>query len=90
MTQTAFILFFSQLLRLYPAKYVLLTAVVIFEVGSAICGAAQDINMLIGGRALSGVGAAGILTAMLQVIAQATRLEDRAMLFGWFESVFAL
>ncbi|OQE30844.1 hypothetical protein PENFLA_c002G07449 [Penicillium flavigenum] len=89
LTQTTFILFFAQVLRLYPAKYVLLAAVVIFEVGSALCGAAQDVNTLIGGRALSGVGAGGILTGILQVMAQATRLEDRPMLFSLFESVFA-
>lgn len=90
LTQTAFILFFSQVLRIYPAKYVLIASVVIFEVGSALCGAAQDVNTLIGGRALSGVGAAGILTSILQVMAQATRLEDRPTLFSLFESVFAL
>ncbi|RYP21060.1 hypothetical protein DL765_002467 [Monosporascus sp. GIB2] len=90
LTQTAFILFFSQVLRVYPAKYVLTASVVIFEVGSALCGAAQDVNTLIGGRALSGVGAAGILNGILQVMAQATRLEDRPKLFSLFESVFAL
>ncbi|KAJ5455266.1 Major facilitator superfamily domaingeneral substrate transporter [Penicillium sp. IBT 31633x] len=89
LTQTTFILFFSQVLRVYPAKYVLIASVVIFEVGSALCGAAQDVNTLIGGRALSGVGAAGILTGILQVMAQATRLEDRPTLFSLFESVFA-
>jgi MFS family permease len=69
---------------------VLIVSVVIFEVGSALCGAAPNINTLIGGRALSGVGAAGILTGILQVMAQATRLEDRPTLFSLFESVFAL
>lgn len=90
LTQTAFILFFAQVLRAFPAKYVLLSSIVIFEVGSALCGAAPDINTLIGGRALSGVGAAGILTGILQFLTQATRLEDRPMLFSLFESVFAL
>ena len=31
-----------------------------FEVGSIICGASQNVDQLIGGRALSGVGAAGV------------------------------
>lgn len=78
------------MLRVYPAKYVLITSIVIFEVGSALCGASQDIDTLIGGRALSGVGAAGILTGILQIMAQATRLEDRPTLFSLFESVWAL
>ncbi|KAL2827793.1 major facilitator superfamily domain-containing protein [Aspergillus cavernicola] len=90
LTQTTFILFFSQVLRVYPAKYVLIASVVIFAVGSALCSASQNVHTLIGGRALSGVGAAGILTGILQVMAQATRLEDRPTLFSLFESVFAL
>ena len=90
LTHTAFILFLSQVLCVYPAKHVLSASVAIFEVGSALCGAAQDVNTLISGRALSGVGAAGILTGILQVMAQATRLEDRPTLFSLFESVFAL
>lgn len=36
--QTAFLLIFGQVLRIWPAKYVLLTAILIFEVGSAVCG----------------------------------------------------
>lgn len=83
-------MFFSQVLRIYPGKYVLLASVAIFEIGSAVCGGARNVNTLIGGRALSGVGAAGVLTSMLQIMVQVTRLEDRPMLFGFFESVFAL
>jgi MFS family permease len=90
LTQTAFILFLSQILRVYPAKYVLLGSVVVFEIGSLLSGAAPNVNTLIGGRSISGVGAAGVLTGILQVMAQATRLEDQPMLFSLFESVFAL
>lgn len=50
----------------------------------------KDVNTLIGGRAVSGVGAGGILTGILQIMAQATRLEDRPTLFSLFESVWAM
>ncbi|KAL8290600.1 hypothetical protein RQP46_002858 [Phenoliferia psychrophenolica] len=88
LTQTAFLLIFGQVLRIYPAKYVLLVNVTIFEVGSAICGSCHDVNTLIGG--LSGVGAAGIFISMLQIIAQVTLLEQRPRLFGLFGAVFGI
>ena len=36
-----------------------------FEIGSILCGASQNVNQLIGGRALSGVGAAGVSATAL-------------------------
>ncbi|TNY17839.1 ABC transporter [Rhodotorula diobovata] len=90
LTQTATILWWGQVLRIYPAKWSLIVAVVVFEVGSAICGGAQNVMALIWGRAISGVGAGGIFIAMLQIIAQVTALEDRPKLFSSFGAVFGI
>ncbi|KAK4699990.1 hypothetical protein P7C70_g6266, partial [Phenoliferia sp. Uapishka_3] len=86
----AFLLIFGQVLRIYPAKYVLLANVSLFEIGSIVCGSAKNVNVLIGGRALSGVGAAGIFISMLQILAQVTLLESRPKLFGLFGAVFGI
>ncbi|KAI5481116.1 Major facilitator transporter-like protein [Pseudohyphozyma bogoriensis] len=90
LTQTACLLPWSQALRIVPAKYALLTSIVLFEVGSAICGAAKDVNTLIGGRAISGWGAAGLFVSMIQILAQVTLIENRAKLFGAFGAVFGI
>lgn len=90
LAQTACLLPFSQALRIFPAKWCLLASVSLFEIGSVICGSAHSINILIGGRALSGVGAAGIFNSMIQILAQTTRLEDRPKLFGMFGAVFGI
>ncbi|KAF7358092.1 Major facilitator transporter-like protein [Mycena venus] len=90
LAQTVFILFYGQLLRIFPAKWILVSSIVIFEAGSLLCGVSQNVDQLIAGRAVSGVGAAGMFVAMFQVIAQATRLEDRPKLFGLFGGVFGL
>ncbi|KAJ7649594.1 major facilitator superfamily domain-containing protein [Mycena rosella] len=90
LAQTVFILFYGQILRIFPAKWVLVSAIAIFEIGSLVCGVSQNVNQLITGRTVSGVGAAGILVAMIQIISQATRLEDRPRLFGLFGAVFGL
>ncbi|KAJ6486092.1 ABC transporter [Mycena vitilis] len=90
LAQTVFILFYGQLLRIFPAKWVLVCSITTFEIGSLVCGVAQNVDQLIAGRAVSGLGAAGIFVAMLQIISQVTRLEDRPRLFGLFGAVFGL
>ncbi|KAJ7602286.1 ABC transporter [Mycena polygramma] len=90
LAQTVFILFYGQILRIFPAKWVLVSAITIFEIGSLVCGVSQNVNQLIAGRAVSGLGAAGIFVAMIQIISQVTRLEDRPRLFGLFGAVFGL
>ncbi|GAA6063261.1 hypothetical protein JCM10212_004995 [Sporobolomyces blumeae] len=88
MTQSACILMFGPFLRIYPAKWCLLSSIVVFEVGSAVCGGAHNVDTLIVGRAVSGVGAAGIFVSILSIIAQVTLLEKRPALFGLFGLVF--
>lgn len=46
-----------------------LTFFFIFEVGSAICGAAQSSTMLIVGRAIAGIGASGLLNGGYTILA---------------------
>ncbi|KAJ7137537.1 ABC transporter [Mycena crocata] len=90
LAQTIFLLFYGQVLRIFPAKWVLVSSIAIFEIGSLLCGVSQNVNQLIAGRTVSGVGAAGLFVAILQLIAQVTRLEDRPRLFGLFGGVFGI
>ncbi|KAG8894654.1 hypothetical protein FRC00_008630 [Tulasnella sp. 408] len=90
LTQAGLMLTYGQILRVAPTKWVYLAAVALFEIGSAICGAAPNINVLIFGRAFAGVGAAGIFVSCLSIIAVITKLEQRPLLFGLFGGVFAL
>ncbi|KAJ7696847.1 ABC transporter [Mycena metata] len=90
LTQTVFLLFYGQVLRIFPSKWVLVSAVTVFEVGSLVCGLGQSAGMIIAGRVVTGVGAAGIYVSTLQITAQVTRLEDRPSLFALFGAVFGL
>ena len=60
-----FLLCFGQLLLIFKRKWVYLSAVVVFEIGSLLCGVAPEVNTLILGRAFAGVGAAGIVSIPL-------------------------
>ncbi|KAJ7775383.1 transporter [Mycena metata] len=90
LAQTVFLLFYGQVLRIFPAKWVLISAIGLFEIGSLVCGVAHNVDMIIAGRTVSGVGAAGIFVALLQIIASVTRLEDRPRLLGLFGAVFGI
>ncbi|KAK1763360.1 major facilitator superfamily domain-containing protein [Phialemonium atrogriseum] len=54
----------------------------IFEVGSLLCGVAVSSNMLIVGRAVAGMGVAGLQNGGLTIVASAVSLQRRASLNG--------
>jgi MFS family permease len=78
-TLCAFQLLFGKLFTLFSIKWVYLTAVVIFELGSVICGAAPTSVALIIGRAIAGIGAAGSFSGGMIIIAHSAPLDKRPM-----------
>nr|GAT46952.1 major facilitator superfamily protein [Mycena chlorophos] len=87
---TVLLLVYGKLLRIFPAKWVLVAGISCFEIGSLVAGVSRNVGALIAGRVISGGGAAGIYVSMIQVVSQSTRYEDRPRLFGIFGLVFAL
>jgi MFS family permease len=74
MTCGAFQLLFGKLYTFYHAKAVFLMSIILFEIGSAICGAASNSVAFIIGRAFAGVGAAGILAGSVSTPSLSHRL----------------
>ncbi|KAL1838214.1 hypothetical protein VTJ49DRAFT_2941 [Mycothermus thermophilus] len=66
----------------FPNKPSFLTFLFLFELGSLICGAASSSAMLIAGRAVAGMGSAGLVTGGLTIIAASAPLHKRAALVG--------
>ena len=62
---------------IFPAKWFYIFNVLLFEIGSAVCGAAPNINALIVGRVIAGIGAVGIYTGALFLISVNTSEEER-------------
>lgn len=60
MTCCAFQLLFGKIYTFYPVKAVMLSSILLFEVGSVVCGAAPNSTAFIVGRALAGIAGAGI------------------------------
>ena len=77
LTTCAFQLLFGKFYTFFSIKWVFLTAIVIFEIGSAICGAAPNSVALIIGRAIAGLGSAGIFSGGILIIANTVPLRKR-------------
>lgn len=60
LTCCAFQLLFGRVFTFFPVKTALLASILLFEMASAVCGAAPNSLAFILGRAICGVGAAGI------------------------------
>lgn len=61
----------------FNAKWFYIFHVTIFEIGSAICGAAPSMNVMILGRAIAGVGGSGLYVGCMTLIAMTTTISER-------------
>lgn len=82
LTLAGFILLGGSLGDRYGRRKIFLIGVVWFALASAMCGAAQDIGMLIAARALQGVGGALLTPGSLAIIQASFAQEDRPKAVG--------
>jgi EmrB/QacA subfamily drug resistance transporter len=81
---------FGKLADLYGRKRTYQWSVLIFLVGSALCGVAQSFTQLILFRALQGLGAGGVQPVTITLIGDIYTLEERGRVQGVFSGVWAL
>jgi MFS family permease len=67
----------SKLFSQFDNKLLFVSGFVIFEIGSAICGAAPTMNALITGRAICGVGGMGLYLGTINITALLTTEVER-------------
>ncbi|KAF2768441.1 MFS general substrate transporter [Teratosphaeria nubilosa] len=82
LTFCAFQLLFGKIYSFYNAKWVFISAVAIFSLGSPVSGAAQSSVMLIVGRAVNGLGAGGMATGAIIIITYTVPLRLRPIYTG--------
>ncbi|ETS84281.1 hypothetical protein PFICI_02306 [Pestalotiopsis fici W106-1] len=82
MPATAMVMPWGRLYGQFNAKTLYLVCVLIFEVGSAVCGAAPTVNALIVGRALAGAGGSGIYMGVMTLMAATTTMKERPFYIG--------
>ena len=82
-------LWFGQLADLIGPRRALFLAIIIFTVGSALCGLAQNMPQLVVLRIVQGIGAGGLMTLSQSVIAGVVRPRERGRYQGIVMSAFA-
>ncbi|KAL8694157.1 MAG: hypothetical protein Q9218_001154 [Villophora microphyllina] len=90
LTTCAFQLLFGKFLTFFSIKSVYLTAIAIFELGSLVCGAAPTSTALIIGRAIAGVGSAGIFAGALVIVAYTVPLRQRPIYTGIIGAMYGI
>ncbi|MEU7149828.1 MDR family MFS transporter [Streptomyces sp. NPDC045456] len=75
---------------LYGRKGVFLTSIVIFLIGSALSGMAQDMGQLIGFRAVQGLGAGGLMVGVMAIIGDLIPPRERGKYQGMMAGVMAV
>src|SRR6201996_7313444 len=75
---------------LFGRKRVFQAAVTIFVIGSALCGISQSMAMLVGARALQGLGGGAITVTATALIGEVIPLRDRGRYQGALGAVFGV
>jgi MFS family permease len=74
----------GRIYQFYSTKWCFLISLVIFEAGSALCGAAPSSITFIIGRAIAGLASAGIFTGSMTIILPLVPLRKRPMYTSFF------
>jgi MFS family permease len=81
---------FGKAYKYFPRKTTFLVAVIIFEIGSLVCGMAPNSTALIVGRAIAGLGAAGIGTGAYTIIVFVAPPQKRALYTGFIGMAYGI
>ena len=90
LTMTVSTPLYGKLGDLYGRKRLFVFAIVVFLVGSMLCGMATSMPQLIGFRALQGLGAGGLMVGVLAIIGDLVSPRDRGKYQGYFAGLMAV
>jgi EmrB/QacA subfamily drug resistance transporter len=100
LTSTVFVPIYGKLSDLYGRKTILVFGIVVFLLGSWLCGASGEfgdlpligggMNQLILFRAIQGIGGAALFTMTFTIIADLFEPRERGKFMGIFASVFGI
>src|SRR3954470_418829 len=90
LAQTIVTPIYGKLGDLFGRKIVLQSGVVLFLIGSALCGLSQSMTQLIGYRFSEGLGGGGLMVTTQAVVGEIVPPRDRGRYQGWFGATYGL
>ncbi|EMD91142.1 hypothetical protein COCHEDRAFT_1156477 [Bipolaris maydis C5] len=90
LTTCATQLMYGKFYTYYSIKWIYLSALAIFEFGSLICAVAPNSTALIIGRAIAGVGAAGIFSGAILIVTVTVPLRQRPTYMGVIGGMYGI
>ena len=81
---------YGKLSDIYGRKPVYAVAMLLFLIGSLLCGFSQSMGQLIAARAVQGLGAGGLLPLAFIIIGDLFTFEQRARMQGVFSAVWGI
>ena len=81
---------YGKLGDLFGRRIVLQAAVIIFLIGSALCGIAQNLPELIAFRILQGLGGGGLIVTAVAVVGDIVPPRERGRYQGFFGGIFGI
>lgn len=75
---------------LFGRKKMLQISIVLFLLGSMLCGLSQSMTQLVWTRALQGLGGGGLMVVSMAAVADIISPAERGRYQGWFGGVFGL
>ncbi|KAI8363200.1 major facilitator superfamily domain-containing protein [Mortierella sp. GBAus27b] len=89
-TFNAFQGLYGKMSNVFGRKPTVFVAITFFVLGSILSGAAQNMNMFMGCRAIAGIGAGGIFSLSNIIVADLVSIRDRGKFQGFISAVFAI
>jgi EmrB/QacA subfamily drug resistance transporter len=90
LTTTASTPLYGKLSDIYGRRVMFQTAIVIFVIGSMLCGLSQDMLQLIVFRGVQGIGAGGLMAMAFAIIGDIVSPRERGRYTGYLGAVFAV
>lgn len=90
LTSTAMTPLWGKISDLYGRRIIFQVAIIIFLIGSMLCGLAQNMPQLIAFRAIQGIGGGGLMAIAFAIIGDVIPARERGRYNGYFGAVFGL